>query len=201
MRRFSPIVVFAALLLAACQTSGDSAQEMSEQGATAEASLASAALESRDWGVQPTEELRVHDYHAPTPTTIVDAKLITTDELRGLIASDSAPVLIDVLDGRGHQTIPGAVWLPDAGLGGSGFADKNQTQLAGILQRLTEGDQSRTIVMFCLGPECWLSHNAALRAVRLGYTDVRWYRGGLQAWKASGMPTVQVRKGDRAPLS
>lgn len=201
MRYFSAVCVCAALLLTACQTAGDNAQEMSGRDTAGKAGVASTTLENRDWGVQPTQELRTHDYHAPTPTTIADAKLITTEELRGLIASGNAPLLIDVLGGQGHQTIPGAAWLRGAGLGGGGFTDKIQAQLSGILQRLTEGDTSKTIVMFCLGPECWLSHNAALRAVRLGYTDVRWYRGGLEAWKADGMPTVEARKGDRAPLS
>jgi rhodanese-related sulfurtransferase len=26
------------------------------------------------------------------------------------------------------------------------------------------------------------------RAIRMGYTRVHWYRGGLKAWKESGLP-------------
>jgi rhodanese-related sulfurtransferase len=42
------------------------------------------------------------------------------------------------------------------------------------------------VAFFCAGPRCWLSYNAALRAVRLGYRRVLWYRGGIEAWGAGG---------------
>jgi rhodanese-related sulfurtransferase len=44
-------------------------------------------------------------------------------------------------------------------------------------------------VFFCSGVRCWLSYNAALRAVRGGYANVYWYRGGIDAWRAAGLPT------------
>jgi rhodanese-related sulfurtransferase len=31
-----------------------------------------------------------------------------------------------------------------------------------------------------------MSYNAALRAINLGYRNVLWYRGGVEAWKAGG---------------
>ena len=34
-----------------------------------------------------------------------------------------------------------------------------------------------------------MSYNAALRAINAGYTNVKWYRGGIEAWKAAGLPT------------
>ena len=37
----------------------------------------------------------------------------------------------------------------------------------------------------------WLSVNAALRARRAGYARVGWYRGGLAAWQAAGLPVVR----------
>jgi rhodanese-related sulfurtransferase len=49
------------------------------------------------------------------------------------------------------------------------------------------------LIFFCFGPRCWLSYNAALRATRLGYTDVRWYRGGLEAWGAGGGALTELR--------
>jgi len=38
------------------------------------------------------------------------------------------------------------------------------------------------------GAECWESYNAALRALRLGYREVYWYRGGVASWQAAGLP-------------
>ncbi len=36
--------------------------------------------------------------------------------------------------------------------------------------------------------KCWGSYNAALRAIRLGYTNVHWFRGGVEAWQQAGLP-------------
>ena len=43
---------------------------------------------------------------------------------------------------------------------------------------------------YCQGTYCWMSYNAALRAINLGYTNVLWYRGGIEAWKQAGLPTA-----------
>ena len=51
----------------------------------------------------------------------------------------------------------------------------------------------RTVVFFCESAQCWLSHNASLRALALGYRDVVWYRGGIEAWEAAGLPMVRPK--------
>jgi len=33
---------------------------------------------------------------------------------------------------------------------------------------------------------------AALRAVAVGYGKVYWYRGGIEAWTAAGLPTART---------
>jgi PQQ-dependent catabolism-associated CXXCW motif protein len=152
--------------------------------------------EMEDFRVAPRAELRLNDHAAPTPLTIPGARLITTAELQALLAprAKSLPVLVDVMgDGR-HLSIhaPGAVWLPGAGRGSS-FDDELQTRLAAALQRATGGHSSRTLIFFCANPRCWLSYNAALRAVRLGYSDVRWYRGGVHAWGVAGGNLSETR--------
>jgi len=152
------------------------------------AALASGARanELADAGVAPTAELRLKDLHGPTPATLPGGQVVTTTELRRqLQAEGSRPLLFDVLGGDGHASLPGAIWLPGAGRG-TGFADDVQRRLARVLEMATQGDLARPMVFFCSGKECWLSYNAALRAVRLGYTSVLWYRGGIEAWGASG---------------
>jgi rhodanese-related sulfurtransferase len=52
-------------------------------------------------------------------------------------------------------------------------------------------DKDAPVVFFCTGWDCWLSRNAALRAVELGYRSVYWYRGGFASWRAAGLPVVQ----------
>ncbi len=143
--------------------------------------------EAEDFGIAPSTRLRLDDHASATPLEIPGARTIATDELRRSIQAplEERPLLFDVLGGDGHPTLPGAIWLPGAGRG-SGFDDALQAQLGKFLAFITGGNPGRELVFFCSGPRCWLSYNAALRAVQLGYARVHWYRGGIQAWGASG---------------
>lgn len=149
------------------------------------------ANEDVDYGLAPVSTLRTADYHAPTPRAVPGAKTIGTGALRDSLRAQPQPLLFDVLGGEVHESLPGAIWLPGAGRGQS-FTDTVQARFAQTLEALTKDDRKRPLVFFCQGPECWLSYNAALRAVALGYEAVFWYRGGIEAWLDAG--------GDVAPL-
>ena len=58
--------------------------------------------------------------------------------------------------------------------------------MVGRLDEVTGGDKAKPVVFYCLSQMCWLSYNAAMRAVEAGYTNVLWYRGGIESWKAAG---------------
>ena len=75
------------------------------------------ADEARDWQVSAPQALRRAPYSAPTPMDIPDAKVIRTAELKAALESATPPILIDVAAGEGHDTLPGAVWIPGAGRG------------------------------------------------------------------------------------
>lgn len=62
---------------------------------------------------------------------------------------------------------------------------------------MTGGNRETPLVLYCLSNQCWMSYNAALRAIHLGYTNVLWYRGGLEAWKAAGQATQPAQTGYR----
>ncbi len=147
--------------------------------------------ETQNFGMRPTATIRINNYEGPTPTTITGARTITTPQLRDLLASSNPPVLIDVLGGTPQDSLPGAILFTQAGLGTS-YADQVQQRLAGHLAQLTHGNLRAPIVFFCLSKTCWLSHNAAVRAIALGYTNVMWYRGGRNAWIAAGLPMEPV---------
>jgi PQQ-dependent catabolism-associated CXXCW motif protein len=150
--------------------------------------------EAQDFGVAPSAALRLVDHASPTPLEVPGARTISTAELRKFlqIAPENRPALFDALGEEPHASLPGAIWLPGAGRGTS-FDDEIQARLAKTLAAVTAGDRARTLIFFCTGPHCWLSYNAALRAVRLGYPDVRWYRGGLEAWGAGGGALTELR--------
>ena len=150
-------------------------------------------IEDKDWNVPPTADLRSRDFHAPTPLTHVSAGTITTRELRDLMLGPEPPILIDVLGGQSHKTLPGAIWLKGAGHAQNRVKDLDN-RLAAALEKHTAGDRTRKMVIFCLSSECWLSYNAALRANALGYSDVHWYRGGTEAWRKAKLPTIWAKR-------
>jgi rhodanese-related sulfurtransferase len=42
------------------------------------------------------------------------------------------------------------------------------------------------VVVYCAGPSCPQSRQAAEKLASLGFTNVRFYEGGLEEWKKSG---------------
>jgi PQQ-dependent catabolism-associated CXXCW motif protein len=138
------------------------------------------ADEDKDWGIEPTSTPRQSQYHAPTPRSIPDARVIKTMELKALLDANKTVVVIDVLDSTERTTVPGAFWMSGAGAGQ--FYAAEERRFAAALAKLTDGDVNRPIVFLCLGSECWLSYNASLHALNAGYKNVMWYRGGTDSW-------------------
>lgn len=135
-----------------------------------------------------------------TPATLSGATVIDIDALDALIARDR-PVLLDVslADRRpaglpadrpwlpAHRSVPGAVWMANAGA-----APLDPAHEALFLKRvaeLTGGDKGRAVVAFC-HPECWGSWNAAKRLVLQGYTRVHWFPEGIEGWQERHPTTV-----------
>jgi PQQ-dependent catabolism-associated CXXCW motif protein len=172
------LAAFVACLLAAGQAS---AQESKRPGVYAE--------EDKDWGVPPTKVLRTVGYHAPTPMQIPGGRVVTTGELKAMLEQNPRPYVIDVLGGGVHRTIAGAFWMIGSGAGD--MSRDEEERFAKAIAAFAGGDKSRPMVFFCVDSECWLSYNAALRAIRLGYTNVMWYRGGIASWRIAENPMAQ----------
>ena len=150
-------------------------------------------IEGKDWNVPQTTEIRASKLHAPTPRLHALARTVTTKAVHELLTGVEPPVLVDVLGDKGRRTVPGAIWLKGAGRSTDREEDIDD-RLGAKLDEITEGDKARSIGFFCLSAKCWLSHNAALRAIALGYENVHWYRGGIKAWKKARLPTEKARK-------
>lgn len=152
-----------------------------------------AQIELQDYGVQPTPQLHNGAMHGPTPSSIPGARVTTTAELFQLVMSNQQPYLLfDVLGG--DQTLPGAIPAVNASQPGS-FQDQTQQGFGQFLQQVTGGRQDAAMVFYCASTQCWMSYNAALRAANLGYRNVLWYRGGLEAWSYAGLPTMPAGGG------
>ena len=133
--------------------------------------------------VPPATQLRTVGYHGPTPTRIPGGKVVTTGELKAMLDQSQRPYLIDVLGGGVHRTIAGAFWM--LGSGDGEMSKDEEARFAKAIGAFAGGDKNRAMVFYCVDSECWLSYNAALRAIALGYTNVMWYRGGIASWRTS----------------
>ena len=124
-----------------------------------------------------------------TPLRIDGVKTVDTQELARMLSAAARPVVVDVAGS--FETIPGATGFFGAGAAyDDPVKDEALDKRIGHLISVIAPDKSAPVVFFCAGRNCWTAVNAALRARRLGYTDVLWYRGGLEAWRSAGLPTA-----------
>jgi len=149
------------------------------------------------------EGYRSADYRAPTPATLRGARVVSTDEAQAIWKSGAA-AFIDVLPhlprppdlpagtlwrGQRRQNIPGSMWLPDTGYGDLSAAAEDY--LRSGLQRATRGNRVFPLVFYCQR-DCWMSWNAAKRAVAWRYSSVIWYPDGTDGWQDAGLPVVEA---------
>ena len=156
---------------------------------------------------------RTADYHAPVPATLAGATVLDTPALVRLLA-ETRPLLVDVYpaarrpEGRDSEalwipperkTLPGAAWLPNVGLGV--LPEDLANYFAAALEQLTGGDRMRPLVFFC-NRNCWMSWNAAKRALReLGYERVYWYPEGVDGWEEAGLALTRTREFELSALA
>ncbi|MFF0478250.1 rhodanese-like domain-containing protein [Streptomyces sp. NPDC004284] len=102
--------------------------------------------------------------------------LITRDDLEAAIKAETVTV-VDALGGEyyARQHLPGALALAPADV---------DTQAPTLLP-----DLDAPIVTYCSNPACANSGQVADRLTRLGYTNVRKYREGIEDWTEAGLPT------------
>ncbi len=150
--------------------------------------------------VPEPEGFRTENYRAPVPATLKGAKVVTTDEAIALW-KDKAAVFVDVLPHdpkpanlpagtiwkeKVREDIAGSIWLPNVGYG----VINKETEAyfrKGLKSRLGD-DMKRKVLFYCM-EGCWMSWNAAKRAVEWGYRSVYWYPLGTDGWSAAKQPT------------
>jgi len=142
--------------------------------------------------------------NSAVPNTLTGGKVILkARELVGLMRQGGA-VVVDVSnapqrpDGLApgapwlpvpHRAIPGSIWIPGAGLGEVPVSVDDFFRQR--LSAATGGHLARPVVVYC-HRHCWLSWNAAKRAISYGYRNVYWFRDGVERWKAAGYPTEVI---------
>jgi PQQ-dependent catabolism-associated CXXCW motif protein len=164
------------------------------------ACLGLAAARADDAPPPEPDGYRTGSLRAPTPATLTGARVLDLEGLERVVAEGA--VLIDVGPAPVkpanladdavwlpmHRSIPGAAWMPGAGLGD--LPAEQERLLLEQVAKLAGGDKAAPIVVFCK-PDCWASWNLGKRLVNAGYTRVAWFPDGVDAWQESH-PTAPV---------
>lgn len=138
-------------------------------------------------------------YRGPVPATLTGATVLDTDQAHALWTAGEA-VFVDVLPqplrpanlpkntlwrAPERRDIPGSIWLANTGY--DRLSTVTEAYLMDGLADATGGDTAMALVFYCKA-ECWMSWNAAKRAIEAGYSTVMWYPEGTDGWAAAGLP-------------
>jgi len=156
---------------------------------------AAAATAEAGLDVRKMEPISAKDYEYVstlgyfTPRSLEGVTIVSAEE-----AADMMKRGIPLYDTRveeehreGH--IKGAKWLPYAEKSAKevGFdASKDRFDVARV------GDKSAPVVFACNGAECWKSYKSCVAAVKAGYKQVYWFRGGFPEWAGKGYPVESI---------
>ncbi|MDY8108237.1 PQQ-dependent catabolism-associated CXXCW motif protein [Fulvimarina sp. 2208YS6-2-32] len=199
LRRWSVFRRMAPLLLLACLSGAAAAEAMDvDRGDDLPLSVDT---------VPEPEGYRMDDYRAPVPSTLTGGTVADIATVKAL--HDEGVPFVDVLprapkpEGLPEGTywrpkprlnIPGSVWLVDTGYGK--LAPVMEDYFLEGLDEAVGKDRSRPIVIYC-DDDCWMSYNAARRAIENGFTKVFWYPEGTQGWAKAGYDLVRAEPLDR----
>ena len=154
--------------------------------------------------VEEPADYRLDEYRKPVPATLKGAKVVSGEEAEKLW-NDGQAVFIDVYPHAPkppnlpagtiwrepqHFSIEKAKWLPNIGYGK--LSAETEAYFTQHLEKFTGGDKATALVFFCVR-NCWMSWNAAKRAMTYGYSNVYWFSEGTDAWQEIGQPIEQAK--------
>lgn len=164
------------------------------------ASLLSTSAVLADTSLFSADGYRLSHYRSPTPLTHEHARTLDTVTLQQLLREQPGTRLIDVyrqqwlhgqfIEDEVHANLPNSLWLANTGDGelNAQWQDYFQRHLA----QASQGNRAWPLVFYCRS-DCWLGWNAVKRAHQLGYTNLYWYRDGIDAWQQAGLPLIPAQ--------
>ena len=109
--------------------------------------------------------------------------LINVPTAKVLLADPSAKVALFDANGVEYRkkqgTIPGATLLPSS---------------ANYPASVLPSDKTAKLIFYCANKKCMASHDAAKRAISLGYYDVAVLSDGIAGWQEAGEPVESFRE-------
>lgn len=160
--------------------------------------------------VPEPDDYRMEEYRGSVPASLAGGTVIGPERVHEIWTEGTAG-FIDVMPqppkpanlpegtiwrDKPRDTIPGAIWLPNVGYGA--IAEVTEAYFRAGLEAATGGDPARPVVFFCLA-DCWMSWNAAKRAIEWGYAQVHWFPEGTDGWQLWGYPLERVEPMEGQP--
>jgi rhodanese-related sulfurtransferase len=121
-----------------------------------------------------------------TPESISGATVVTADKAKAM--ADSGVLMVDtrVANEYVEQHIKGAISIP--------YKEKSDKSVhfdvrqdSFDLEKLPT-DKNTSVIFYCNAGECWKSYKSSVVAIKAGYNNVYWLRGGIPEWKSKGLP-------------
>ena len=164
-------------------------------------SVALFAAEAADFGVAPSRVISTSQVSdramLALPTMVPSVDTLTTVQLDAFIKSHPNAVLVDAIVAATHKTVPGAYWMPELGQVTLGQFELNKIE--GTMREATGGDRSRPVIVFERSSTFgWFGYHGVLRLLGMGYSNIYWYRGGIDAWHDAQFPLAQAQSWSQA---
>lgn len=99
------------------------------------------------------------------------------EKIPGLIIIDSR-LATGPSSGRANGFIEGSISLPDI-----------KTDCASLAKAIPK--KNAPSLFYCNGPKCGRSAKAIQIALKCGYSNIYWFRGGFEEWQQKGYPYVK----------
>ena len=123
-----------------------------------------------------------------TPEEVAGVQKVTASEVVNLIKAGAQVVDVRTAAEFAAKHIPAATLVS--------YAEHSPRYVGADISlddfEVSKLQGSKSLVLYCNGPECWKSYKAALRAIASKqFAQVYWFRGGLPEWERSGMTTAR----------
>ena len=125
-----------------------------------------------------------------TPRVLDGVKVVSAEEVAELVRKG-----VPVYDTRSEEEyrerhIKGARWLPYTEKSAKEVGFDSAKDAFDVVR--ASDNKDAPVVFACNGAECWKSYKSCVAAVKAGYTQVYWFRGGFPEWVARGYPIESV---------
>lgn len=114
------------------------------------------------------------------PKLLEGTKIVTAEQVVDLIGETDELVVVDARKVSDHKQgwIEGAHSLPNT--------ETTEATLAKLVP-----NKAGPVLFYCNGIKCGRSYKSAKKAIEYGYTNIYWFRGGIDEWEAKGLPMVK----------